>query len=291
MVIVTVGARDVGANAATAAGSSATCGAAAHQGPPTGSLPSLEAPPRSCKPEFAGEAGAVERAFRALLSGYDRQDLAKVVALQTTPSRADDLTFMKTYRIRLYRINAITLHGNTAAIDYENAIVARDLESNVTTLLGQREVWTKQSGAWKFVADVATTPGIPRGMATVTVTLPDDAPITVPTLPNRQFAFLVKNTGSAAKGLFILGIPAHLDVPAFLPLVTKIGDARDHNIAAAFPHGVLEMGATPDIAANGTGTMVFSGRLPKGRYLLAARPGDGVDSTPNPKEYAVFTVR
>jgi len=261
----------------------------AAQGPPTGTTP-LAAPSRSSKAVFRGEAGRVEKAFRALLDAYDRKDVAAVLARRTAQSRADELAFMKTYSIRLYRVNAIAVNGTTATIDYENAIVARGLKTYVTTLLAQHDVWTKQNGVWKETSDVSSTPGIPRGLAAVTATLRDGAPIVVPTpLPNADFAFLLKNTGSAAKGAFILGIPAKLDVPAFIPLITKIADERDNHIAASFPHGVLEMGATPDVPANGIGTMVFNARLPKGRYLLLAREAGYGPVLAN--EYAVFTVK
>ena len=73
-------------------------------------------------------------------------------------------------------------------------------------------------------------------------------------------------------------------------MVTKIGEERDQNIAAPFPDGILEMGATADVPANGIGTMVFNARLPKGRYLLLSRTaGDARTLLPN--EYAAFTVK
>jgi hypothetical protein len=258
-------------------------------GPPGGSVP--HAPPRSYRPVFTGEASAVEEAFRARLDAFERKDATTAIALSATALKREDvLAFMNNYSIRLYRINAITVNGNTATIDYENAIVARDLKSNVTTLLAQHEVWGKQVGGWKQLSDVASTPGIPTDVAAVTVTLRDNAPIIVPTpLPLTDFAFVLKNTGNAAKGVFILGIPADLDVPAFLPVIVAIGTKRDANIAAPFPDGVLEMGATPDAPAHGNGTMVFTARLPKGRYLLLSRePGDKPALLP--KEYADFTV-
>jgi hypothetical protein len=258
-------------------------------GPPGGSVP--HAPPRSYRPVFTGEAVAVEEAFRARLDAFERKDVAAALALSATAPKADDvLAFMNTYSIRLYRINAIAASGSTATIDYEDAIVARDLKSNVTTLLAQHEVWTKQVGGWKQVSDAASTPGIPSDLAAVTVTLRDNAPIIVPTpLPQTDFAFVLKNTGTEAKGVFILGIPADLDVPTFLPVIVAIGAKRDANIAAPFPDGVLEMGATPDTPADGGGTMVFTSRLPKGRYLLLSRtPGDKPALLQ--KEYADFTV-
>jgi hypothetical protein len=256
----------------------------------------LVAPPRSYKPVFIGEAAAVEEAFRARLDAFERKDVSAVFATQTKTgsSRAQVLGFMNTYRIRLYRINAITVVGNTATIAYENAIVGRNLKSDATTtLLGQHDVWTKQHGRWKFVSDVSSAPGIPQDLTAVTVTLRDHAPTIVPAqLPKTDFAFLVKNTGAAAKGLFILGIPADLKVSAFLPVIGAIGTERETNTAASeFPDGIIEMGATADIPAHKDSTMVFSGRLPDGRYLLVSRAAqDAPDTKLPPKEYADFTV-
>jgi hypothetical protein len=50
------------------------------------------------------------------------------------------------------------------------------------------------------------------------------------------------------------------------------------------------MGATADVPANGTGTMVFTARLPKGRFFLLSRTA-GDNPTLLPNEYADFTVK
>jgi hypothetical protein len=290
VLILTLGAGGSETSGSGSTGSNVGCGAVAYEGPPTESVPSLVAPPRSCKPEFTGEAGTVEKVFRALLDAYERKDVDAVLARYATIAATRDelLAFVNAYSVRLYRINAIVVHGDSATVDYEDAIVGRNLNSVVTTLLGQLDVWTKENGSWKFVSDVSSTPGIPKGMATVTVTLRDDAPSIVSRLPKTEFALLVKNIG-AAKGLYILGIPAHLDVGAFIPKLDTIGAERQANVAVPFPKGIREMGATPDISANGLGTMVFSGRLPKGRYLLVTR-GASEAATRPPPQVAVFTV-
>jgi hypothetical protein len=288
-LILTAASCDASTSRAASGGPRGVPATSPHGGSPSDSVP--QALPRSSRPVFTGEAFAVEQAFRARLDAFERKDAAAAIALSAIrPKREDVVAFMNTYSIRLYRINAIAVNGNTATIDYENAIVARDLRSNVTTLLEQHDVWTKQVAGWKQVSDAATTPGIPADLAAVTVTLRHNAPIIVPTpLPQTDFAFVLKNIGTAAKGVFILGIPADLDVPAFLPVIVAIGTKRDANIATPFPDGVLEMGATPDIPADGNGTMVFTARLPKGRYLLLSR-ASGKNPTLLPKEYADFTV-
>ena len=57
-------------------------------------------------------------------------------------------------------------------------------------------------------------------------------------------------------------------------MIDAIGTERQSNTAASeFPDGIVEMGATADIPAHGKGTMVFSGRLPTGRYLLVEPRG------------------
>ncbi len=286
------GAHRAGSNEPRAAVSSTT----EFQGTPTLTIPGLVAPPRSYKPVFTGAAAEVERAFRARLDAFERKDVAAAIVSQssTGASRAELLGFMNTYRIRLYRINAIAVNGNTASIEYENAIVGRNLKANViTTLLGQRETWIKHGERWQSVSDVSSSPGLPSDLASVTMTLRDHAPILLPArLPKTDFGFLVKNTGAAAKGLFILGIPADLNVASFLPVIEAIGTERQTNTAASeFPDGVLEMGATADIPAHKDGTMVFSGRLPKGRYLLVSRSAEGARDQPLPaKEYTDFTI-
>jgi hypothetical protein len=235
----------------------------------------------------------VARAFRALLDAYARKDLAGVIALKAAPSMEQELGFMNTYSIRLYRITAIAVNGNTATIDYEDAIVGRNLRSRVTTLLAHHDVWTNQSGGWKAASQVASAPGIPEGLASVTATLRDAAPIMMPArLPKAEFAFLLRNTGAAAKGVFILGIPGHLDVSAVISLVTAVGNVRQASpVAAPLPDGILEMGATPEIPAHGNGTMVFNARLPKGRYLLlSTETRDGLRSL-LPNEYAEFRIK
>ena len=178
VLVLIVGAYGSDANRAGSTDSKAVSATVAAPGPPTGTTP-LAAPPRSYKPVFTGEAAVVKKAFFALLDAYDRKDITAVLALKTVPSRADQLAFMNTYSIRLYRITAIAVNGATATIDYEDAIVARDLKTYVTTLLRQHDVWTKQDAGWKEASDVASTPGIPQGLASVTVTLRDGAPIVV----------------------------------------------------------------------------------------------------------------
>jgi hypothetical protein len=253
----------------------------------------LVAPPRSYRPVFTGEAAAVEKAFRALLNAYARKDIAGVIALKAAPSREQELAFMNTFSIRPYRINAIAVNGNTATIDHEDAIVGRNLRSRVTTLLAHHDVWTKENDAWKAAFQVASAPGIPEGLASVTATLRDAAPIIMPAaLPKADFAFLLRNTGAAGKGVFILGIPGHLDISAVISLVTAVGNVRQTSpVAAPLPDGILEMGATAEIPAHGNGTMVFNARLPKGRYLLlSTETRDGLRSL-LPNEYAEFSIK
>jgi hypothetical protein len=289
---VAVGACGSSSRSASPAGSNA--GATTTIGhTPTLTIPGLVAPPRSYKPVFTGVAAKVEDAFRARLAAFENKDVAAAIALERTKvtTRAQLLSFMNTYRIRLYRITAITVHGKTAKVDYENAIVGRNLKSDrTTTLLGQHDVWTNVGGAWKWDSDTASSPGIPRGLTSVTVTLRDHAATVVPSrLPGDDFAFLLKNTGVSAKGVFILGIPADAKVTALLPVVAAIGNERNTNTGASeLPDGILEMGATPDVPAHKDGTMVFSGRLPHGRYLLVSRSANGGSLLPN--EYADFTV-
>jgi hypothetical protein len=232
----------------------------------------------------------VRRAFLDLLDAYRRRDIGAVLAAKAKQSRATEVAFMKNYSIRLFRITAISVEGDTATIDYENSIVARNLTSYVSTLLAQRDTWTKRDGHWLEVSDVASTPGIPQGLESTMVTLPDGGPIEIPASLRQgtTVAFLVQNPGTVAKGLFILGIPAHLDVATFFSTIARTGDERDAGGAAQFPAGVLEIGATADIPASGTGTMVFNASLPAGRYLLVARDAD-VGSL-RPGEDAVFTV-
>ena len=297
-LILTVGAcSSSGTNRAASDGSSASS-TTAFKGTPTLTVPGLIAPPRSYKPVFTGAAAAVEKAFRARLADFERKDVSAAFTSQATAkfSRAELLGFMNTYRIRLYRINAIDVKGNTATIEYENAIVGRNLKSDATTtLLGQHDVWTNDHGTWKSVSDVSSSPGIPRDLTTVTVTLRDHAPIVVPApLPTSDFAFLLKNTGAAAKGVFILGIPADLNVDSLLPVISAIGRQRQINSgASALPDGIIEMGATADIPVHKSGTMVFSGRLRPGRYLLLSRTAENADGPGGllPKELATFTIK
>ena len=270
--------------------STGTTPTTAFRGTPSLTLPGLVAPPRSRKVVFTGTAADVEKAFRALLAGFNRKDVAAVHALQTKPTpRTELLSFLNSYRVRLYRINRISVYGDEATIDYENAIVGRNLKSDApTTLLGQQDVWHKKNGRWKVVSDRAFTPGIPEDLQSVTVILRDHAPTIVPTpLPKTDFAFLLKNTGRATKGVFILGVPRDLKVSDAIAAIKAVGASRD-TAGTEFPDGITEMGATADVAGHRNGTMVYSGRLPAGRYLLVSRAAHDGDLQPN--ELADFTV-
>ena len=250
------------------------------QRPPNGSAP----PRHRSAPVFTGEAAVVQQAFMALLNSFEKRDVDTIERVAGTKlgSKADLVSFVKAYRIVLYRIINIAVVGDTATIDYENAIVGRSLRSNVTTLLAQHEIWFKKNGQWMFESDVASAPGIPSDLASVALTLRAGRQIVLSLpLPHGDFAFLVHNTSSVAKGLFILGIPANLDVPSFI-------DTQIKSTAPGFSPGILEMGATSDIAAGASGTMVFSAALPPGRYLLQARAAK--DGTPLRHEYAEFGV-
>ena len=164
----------------------------------------------------AGAAADVEKASGRLGSQVANKDVDATVVSESPvhDTRTQLLGFMNTYSIRLYRITAITVKGDTATIDYENTIVGRNLKADATTtLLGQRDVWTKTGGVWKSVSDVASSPGIPRkshrvgdGHAARSPTDGDRWPA------EHRLRFLVKNTGVASKGVFILGIPADLNV-------------------------------------------------------------------------------
>lgn len=281
-LIITLGATGLTTSASSSPASSYT---------PTGTtLPPLEAPPTSYRPIFTGAAGVVEKAFRSKVAAYSRKDVDTALALTFQPqSRAAILAFMNTYSFRLHRILTISVKGTKATIDFEYAIVGRNLKLNVTTLLQERNVWTRVNGVWKDAGGTVTAPGIPLDLASVKVMLPDGTPIMVTEpLPETGFAFLLKNTGSLAKGVFILGIPARLNVATLIPKIGQIGDERSNNVAAQLPDGVLELGATADIPPQAKGTMVFSGRLPRGRYLLISRTAGTGTLLPN--EYAVFTV-
>ena len=270
---------------------SASSPASAAYTPSGTTLPPLEAPPSSYRPVFTGDAGIVEKAFRASVAAYAHKDPDGALALTTQPqTRADIATFMDTYSFRVHRILTISVKGTGATVDYEYAIVGRALKSNVTTLLRERNAWTLVNGAWKDAGGPVSAPGIPLDVPSVKVSLPDGGPITVPArLASGRFAFLLKNTGAVTKGVFILGIPARLDVATLLPILQEIGNKRFDGVAAQVPDGVLELGATADVPAHAKGTMVFSGRLPRGRYLLIARASGNGPLLPN--EYAVFTVR
>jgi len=289
--ILTVAACGSSTNKAASDHSTASSPTTAFRGTPSLTLPGLVAPPRSRKVVFTGTAADVEKAFRALLAGFNRKDVAAVHALQTKPTpRAQLLSFVNSYRVRLYRINRISVYGDEATIDYENAIVGRNLKSDATTtLLGQQDVWHKKNGRWKVVSDRAFTPGIPEDLRSVTVTLRDHAPTIVPArLPKTDFAFVLKNTGRATKGVFILGVPAHLKVSDAIAVIERVGAARDTSAGNQFPEGITEIGATADVAGHRNGTMVFSRRLSAGRYLLVSRAADSGHLLPN--EVADFTI-
>jgi len=289
--ILTAGACSSSTKNAASDHSTASSPTTAFLGTPSLTLPGLVAPPRSRKAVFTGTAADVEKDFRALLAAFNRKDVAAVHALQTKPTpRAELLSFLNSYRIRLYRINRISVYGDQATIDYENAIVGRNLKPDATTtLLGQQDVWRKQNGRWRVVSDRAFTPGIPEDLRSVTVTLRDHAPTIVPApLPNTDFAFVLKNTARATKGVFILGVPADLTISEAVALITRVGAARDTSAGNQFPDGITEIGATADVAGHRDGTMVFSGRLPAGRYLLLSRAADAGDLLPN--EVADFTI-
>ena len=259
---------------------------------PALTVPGLVAPPRSRKAVFTGHAAEVERAFRARLAAYDRKDVDYAVATQATKNgtRQEIVEFMNTYQIRLFRITRIDVYGDQATIDYEDAIVGRNLKpAAITTLLAQQDRWTKQDGRWKTASDRAFSPGIPQDLTSVTLTLRDHAPIVIPRLPTTDFAFLLKNTGAAPKGVFIVRIRPRAKISEVIAAIKAVGDQRGSDAAGVpFPDGIIEMGATPDVPAHRTGTMVFSGRLPAGRYLLLSRAANNGELLP--KEYAAFTV-
>ena len=262
------------------------------RGTPALTVPGLVAPPRSRKAVFTGRAAEVERAFRARLAAYDRKDVDYAIATQATKSgtRQGIVEFMNTYQIRLFRITRIDVHGDEATIDYEDAIVGRNLKpAAITTLLAQQDRWTEQDGRWKTASDRAFSPGIPEDLTSVMLALRDHAPIVIPRLPTSDFAFLLKNTGAAPKGVFIVRIRPSAKVSEVIAAIKAVGDERGSDAAGVpFPDGIVEMGATPDVPARRTGTMVFSGRLPAGRYLLLSRAENNGELLP--KEYAVFTV-
>ncbi len=256
--------------------------------PADGTAPFV-APPRSAKPIFTGEAAKVEATLRASLAAYEQGDAQAAYVMQSTKRRmlpensVNALQeFMDAYRVVLYRINTINVKGDRATLDYENAIVGRSLQSDVTTLLHQHDVWVKEDGEWRSDSGSVTTPGIPPDLATVDVAIRDGERIDIPApLPTTDFAFRIENRGKEARGLFILGIPADLDVSSFF-------DRHAEQEESGFDDGILEMGATPDISGRATGTMVFSKQLPSGRYLLVARTADAGAMIPS--EYADFVV-
>ena len=247
---------------------------------------------RSTKMVFSGEAAVVEKALRFHIDAVNRRSVDEFLVnarrpghpIATPADRKNLLEFMNAYRIVLYRITRIDVTGNKATIDYENAIVGRNLKSAVTTLLAQHENWVKDAKGWGSLDDVASAPGIPSDLAAVGVKLRDGAQIVLDALPAGEFAFRLTNSGRVPKQVFILGIPRALDVPSFIENVAK-------STTPGFPEPVLEMGAANAVKPGDTGTMVFSGPLPRGRYLLLTQTPDGVnDATLYPHEYAEFTV-
>ena len=246
--------------------------------------------PRTAKPVFTGESAAVEKAFRGNLDALERKDLDSAIGFQSKAAQKDGTRsgmadFMDSYRILLYRITNIEVNGQRAAVYYEDAIVGRNLKSDVTTILAQHDEWVKEDGAWKFVSDVSSAPGIPKDLAVVAITLRDSRQIVVAgPLPKGEFAFSVKNAGADTRGLFILGLPADLDVPGLL---------KDMESGKALPDNVLEMGAISDIPAGNIAAMVFNRALPTGRYLLISRRvADANHETPILSgEYAEFSIQ
>lgn len=258
--------------------------------PADGTVP-LRAPPRSERPVFKGEAAAVEQALRSSIDAYNRKDVGAVLAAMSEKrahsagsSRDDVISFMNAYRVILYRINKISVSGDTATVEYENAIVGRNYQADVTTILGQRDVWVKERQGWVSDSGNSSRPGIPTDLATVAATMSDNTRIVIPMpLPKTDFAFSLNNAGGSTKGVFILGIPADLDVASFVQRQTTADPP-------GFGDGILEMGATPEIPAKAIGTMVFNKALPKGRYLLLSTRTQGEHRTVLPEEYAEFTV-
>lgn len=260
--------------------------------PPPGTLAALVAPPRSAHPSFTGDASDVERAFLARLEAFQRREPDTVLALSartSAPGSQEDIqNFMDNYAVRLYRINAIDVARDTATVDYEDAIVGLDSTIAITTLLGQHDVWKLEDGAWKWSSNTVTAPGIPRDVATVRVQLRDGSPPRITKLPAAEFAFRLENRGTAPKGTFLLGVPADFDLQQLVPTLDALVQQRA-NGGAQLPAGVLELGATVAVPAGGVGTMVFSGRLPNGRYVLVTR-ADGDQGDVLPGEYTDFVV-
>lgn len=225
------------------------------------------------------------------MDAFARGDVAAVLSRTRdgTTTSTDVQRFVDNYDVRLFRILGVAVHGDRATVDYEDAIVGRDVDAGVTTLLHQHEVWRRSAGDWLWTSDVATAPGIPDDVSTVTVTLREGQPIIVPSdLPGGEFAFLVENTAGRSRGLFLLGVPADLDLPSFLPAVEAVTTKRGEGLPSPFPAGVLELGATPAIAPGSRGTITFSGRLPAGRYLILAT--DGPEGPVLRDEIADFTL-
>ena len=133
---------------------------------------------------------------------------------------------------------------------------------------------------WKFTVGVASPVGIPADLPSVHIALRDNSQVVIlDPIPTSEFAFTIENGGSANKGLFLVAIPADLDVPTYLAERSKSEVLRED---------VIELGATADIPAHGSGAMVFNIALPTGRYLLLSVTPDRRQLLT--QEYAEFAV-
>lgn len=154
------------------------------------------------------------------------------------------------------KIGDITVDGDTATVEAEASSRNREGDAPASIILGIRATFLLEAGVWKIDKEEFTSPDVPAGLTTVHLDAKEFAFAFDPSLiTSGNIAFEMANTGAEQHQIVIEQVPEDFDVEAALRSEDEL-------------EGTTHIGSTPPLEPGETRGIVFTDKLPAGRYVM-----------------------
>ena len=191
---------------------------------------------------MAGRADVEDQSPEGLRAGFDASSLWWIML----PN--DELVIRK--------IGDITVDGDTATAEVEASSREREGDAPASIIFGVRATLLLDDGVWKIDEEKFTSPDLPDGVTTVHLDAKEFAFEFDPSLiTSGNIAFEMANTGAQQHQIVIEQVPKDFDVEAALMSEDEL-------------EGTKHIGSTPPLEPGETRDIVFTNKLPAGRYVM-----------------------
>ena len=177
-------------------------------------------------------------------------------------------TMLPNDELIIRKIGDITVDGATATAEVEASSREREGDAPASIIFGVRATLLLDDGVWKIDEEKFTSPDLPDGVTTVHLDAKEFAfEFDSPLITSGNIAFEMANTGAQRHQIVIEQVPEDFDVKAAL-------------MSEDEAEGMTHIGSTPPQEPGDTRDIVFTNKLPAGRYVMLCFMPD-TDGTPH----------